>query len=142
MTMNAIAVYKLEEAGFKRSQVEALVEFLDTQAVTKLDLEKSTHQLQQDIATIHSGLKQDSAGLRAELKQDIADLRAELKQDIAKLRGELKQDITDLRSELKQDTASVKQELAILRGEINVHRWILGFNTAMLIAVLLKLFLP
>ena len=108
ITMNAIAVYKLEEAGFKRNQVEALVEFLDTQAVTKLDLEKSTHQLQQEIAAV---------------------------------RTELKQDIAELRSELKQEIAAVRQELAILRGEINVHRWILGFNTAMLIALLLKVFL-
>lgn len=106
--MNAIAVYKLEEAGFKRNQVEALVEFLDTQAVTKLDLEKSTHQLQQEIAAVHSGLKQEIAAVRTELKQEIA---------------------------------AVRQELAILRGEINVHRWILGFNTAMLIALLLKVFL-
>ena len=117
--MNAIAVYKLEEAGFKRNQVEALVEFLDTQAVTKLDLEKSTHQLQQEIAAVHSGLKQEIAAVRTELKQDIAELRSELKQEIA----------------------AVRQELAILRGEINVHRWILGFNTAMLIALLLKVFL-
>ncbi len=117
--MNAIAVYKLEEAGFKRNQVEALVEFLDTQAVTKLDLEKSTHQLQQEIAAVHSGLKQEIAAVRTELKQDIAELRTELKQEIA----------------------TVRQELAILRGEINVHRWILGFNTAMLIALLLKVFL-
>lgn len=119
ITMNAIAVYKLEEAGFKRNQVEALVEFLDTQAVTKLDLEKSTHQLQQEIAAVHSGLKQEIAAVRTELKQDIAELRSELKQEIA----------------------AVRQELAILRGEINVHRWILGFNTAMLIALLLKVFL-
>lgn len=128
--MNAIAVYKLEEAGFKRNQVEALVEFLDTQAVTKLDLEKSTHQLQQEIAAVHSGLKQEIAAVRTELKQDIAELRTELKQEIA-----------ELRSELKQEIAAVRQELAILRGEINVHRWILGFNTAMLIALLLKVFL-
>ena len=107
--MNAIAVYKLEEAGFKRNQVEALAEFLDTQAVTKLDLEKATHQLQQEIAAV---------------------------------RTELKQEIAAVRTELKQDSAELKQEMAILRGELNVHRWILGFNTALLLGVLLKLFLP
>jgi uncharacterized membrane protein YccC len=72
--MNAIAVYKLEEAGFKRNQVEALAEFLDTQAVTKLDLEKATHQLQQEIAAVRTELKQDTA----ELKQEMAILRGEL----------------------------------------------------------------
>jgi hypothetical protein len=37
--------------------------------------------------------------------------------------------------------AELKVEIADVRAELRLHRWILGFNTALLIAVVGKLFL-
>ncbi len=36
--MTAIALIKLQKAGFSQDQVEALAEYLDTQAATKADI--------------------------------------------------------------------------------------------------------
>lgn len=66
--MSASAVLKLQKAGFTTEQVEALADFMDTQAVGKSDLLEA----------------------KTELKTDLAETRAELKADIAELRSEIK----------------------------------------------------
>lgn len=43
--MSANTAFKLQDAGFTRQQVEALAEFMDTQAASKADLEKTEHRL-------------------------------------------------------------------------------------------------
>jgi len=43
--MSANTAFKLQDAGFTRQQVEALAEFMDTQAASKADLEKAEHRL-------------------------------------------------------------------------------------------------
>lgn len=48
--MNTNAAFKLQDAGFTRQQVEALGEFLDTQAATKTDLIEAKTELKAEIA--------------------------------------------------------------------------------------------
>lgn len=43
--MSASAVLKLQKAGFTNEQVEALADFMDTQAASKADLEAAVHKL-------------------------------------------------------------------------------------------------
>jgi hypothetical protein len=60
--MSASAVLKLQKAGFSTEQVEALADFMDTQAASKADLDAAVHKLELGLA-----------GVRAE----VADARAE-----------------------------------------------------------------
>ncbi|MFD2235375.1 hypothetical protein [Phaeospirillum tilakii] len=55
--MSTNAAFKLQDAGFSRAQVEALGEFLDTQAATKTDLAETEHRLDARIADLHSEMK-------------------------------------------------------------------------------------
>ena len=74
----AIAAFKLEEAGFKRDQIEALAEFVGGSAAGKDDLLSVQHELKGDITAV-----------KHELKGDIADLQRKLEGDITGLRGEV-----------------------------------------------------
>ncbi len=77
--MSASAILKLQKVGFTAEQVEALADFMDTQAASKADLER-----------VASGLKAELAETKAELKADIAKTKAELKADIADVRSDVK----------------------------------------------------
>ncbi len=66
-------------------------------------------------------------------KANVADLKTELKTDIANLKTELKTDIANLKTELKTD-------IARLYGQLAGMRLFLGFNTALLLAIMVKLF--
>jgi hypothetical protein len=77
--MSASAVLKLQKVGFTSEQVEALADFMDTQAASKADLMRET-----------STIRGDLVGVRAELKADIADVRAELGATKADLKSDLK----------------------------------------------------
>ena len=62
--MSANAVLKLQKAGFTTEQVEALADFMDTQAASKADLEKTEHRLDTRIAEMKTELKADIAAAR------------------------------------------------------------------------------
>ncbi len=62
--MSASAILKLQKVGFTSEQVEALADFMDTQAASKADLEAATHKLDLKIA---------------EVKADVAEVGSDLK---------------------------------------------------------------
>ena len=68
------AVRRMEDAGMKREQAEAVAEAVRSAAQAD----------REDLAT-----KADLADAKAELKADLADVKAELKADSASLRAEL-----------------------------------------------------
>ncbi len=68
------AARRMEEAGMKREQAEAVAEAVRSAAESG----------REELAT-----KTDLAGVKAELKADLADLKVELKGDISALRVEL-----------------------------------------------------
>ncbi len=70
-----LPAYKLEEAGFKRNQVEALTEFFGANSASKTDL-----------LELKIDLKGDIAGFRTKFDTDIASLRS----DIVDIRGTAK----------------------------------------------------
>ena len=90
------AARRMEKAGMKREQAEAVAEAVRSAA--KADLENLATR--GDVATV----KSDLAAVKAELKADIAALRAELKADIAALKaeleGNLESGLAGLRTEL------------------------------------------
>jgi len=57
--MSTNAAFKLQDAGFTRQQVEALGEFLDTQAATKADLRETETRLEAKIVTTVAEAKTD-----------------------------------------------------------------------------------
>lgn len=67
--MSASAILKLQKVGFTSEQVEALADFMDTQAASKADLESTEHRLDVKITEVKSELRLVETGLRAELKQ-------------------------------------------------------------------------
>lgn len=64
----SIPAFKLVEAGFSQPQVEALAEFMQTEAARRSDLMESEHRLDTRIGEVKSELKADIAEVKAELK--------------------------------------------------------------------------
>lgn len=85
--MSASAILKLQKAGFTSEQVEALADFMDTQAAGKTDLERVEHKLETQIAETRSELKAEIAAVKAE----VATVKADLRLVENGLRAELKQ---------------------------------------------------
>jgi hypothetical protein len=52
--MGASAILKLQAAGFSREQVEALADFMDTQAASKADLIEVEHRLEVKISDVRT----------------------------------------------------------------------------------------
>ena len=94
------AARRMEEAGMKREQAEAVAEAVRSAA--EADLE-------------HLATKSDLAAVRAELKADIAALGAELKADIAALKaefeGNLESGLAGLRAELVDRMQSTERRM-------------------------------
>lgn len=95
--MSAAAVLKLQKAGFTTEQVEALADFMDTQAASKADLDNAVHKLELGNAALRKDLDLGNAALRKELDVSNAALRKDLDLGLASLRSE----IADVRGELR-----------------------------------------
>lgn len=78
--MSASAILKLQKAGFTSEQVEALADFMDTQAASKADLERVEHKLETQVAETRAELKADIAAVKSDLRLVENGLRAEMKQ--------------------------------------------------------------
>ncbi len=76
--MSAVAILKLQAAGFTSEQVEALAELVDTQAATKADVEASAHRLDQKIDTVAHWLDQKIDAVAHRLELTIADVKADV----------------------------------------------------------------
>ena len=131
--MSASALLKLQKVGFTAEQVEALADFMDTQAASKADLEAVAHRLETRIGDVRAEAKADHLSLRSELKEDISSLRSELKEDISSLHSELKDDNEDLSAEL----AATKSDL--LKVIIGIIIAALTVNAAMMLGAMFGL---
>lgn len=85
--MSASAILKLQKAGFTSEQVEALADFMDTQAASKADLVGETSAIRSDLERVEHKLdmkiaevKADVAGVKSDLRLVENGLRAEMKQ--------------------------------------------------------------
>lgn len=131
--MSAVAILKLQAAGFTPEQVSALAELVDTQAATKADVEASEHRLDLRIADLDA--KIDAAEHRLELK--MADLDAKI--DGVEHRLELK--MTDLDGKIDGVEHRLDMKIADVRADVHVLKWMTGFVLAFLVAIVAKLFL-
>ncbi len=85
----------------------------------------------------HYATKADVADLKTELKTDIANLATKM----ANLRTELKTDIANLATKMANLRTELKTDIARLYGQLAGVKLFLSFNTALLLAILVKLFL-
>ena len=96
--MSASAVLKLQKVGFTAEQVEALADFMDTQAASKADLEAAAHGLNSRIEELDHKLSSQIevvehrtdlkfADIRSEMTLIRADMRAQEQRMIIKLGG-------------------------------------------------------
>jgi hypothetical protein len=77
--MSASAVLKLQKVGFTVEQVEALADFMDTQAASKADLVQEASAIRADFEAAEHRLETKIADTKSSLKADIAETRADLK---------------------------------------------------------------
>ena len=76
--MSASAVLKLQKVGFSAEQVEALADFMDTQAASKADLAETKAELKADLAEVKAELKADMLAVGHRLESKIADVKSDL----------------------------------------------------------------
>ena len=66
--MSTLPAFKLVEAGFSQPQVEALSEFLETEAARRSDLVGTEHRLDQKIGDVEHRLSKEIAEVKATQK--------------------------------------------------------------------------
>ena len=109
--MSGVPAFKLVEAGFSQSQVEALAEFMQTEAARRSDL----------------------MGIEHHLDARITETKAELKAEIAEVVRRLDARISETKSELKAEITEIK-------GTQRLHNWMIGFNIGLTLLTFGKLF--
>ncbi len=110
----AHAVFKLEDSGFTREQVDALSEFMDGSVATKADIER----------------------LDGKITAEIAELSGEIKE----VRGEINNVRTELTGEIKNVRAEIKSVRTELIGKINLLYWMLGVTVAGVMSLVVNTF--
>jgi len=66
--MSAVPAFKLVEAGFSQPQVEALAEFMQTEAVRRSDLQETKAELKAEIVATEHRLEVQIAEVKATQK--------------------------------------------------------------------------
>ena len=67
--MSASAVLKLQKVGFTAERVEALADFMDTQAASKADLGEAVHSLKSQMESGEHRLDMEMSLMRADMRQ-------------------------------------------------------------------------
>ena len=126
---------RLEDAGFKGLQMEALVEMMvgmEERLATKEDVAHAQGVLKQDIAEVRTELKQDIA----EVREDLHQLATTVAKNTTRIEG-LERAMEALRQELRDRFESFRQEIAAkmngLRGEMRTIKWIVGAIFALMV---------
>ena len=111
-----------DRGGFSQEAAEATAEALDNAfgdtAATKRDLTDLGTSLRAEIADLGTGLRTETATIASTLRAESAALGTTLREEIDKLKGEV--------ADLKSDSRLLK--------------WQVGLNSALSIAILIKLF--
>lgn len=110
--MAATAILKLQRAGFTQDQVEALAEYLDTQAVTKADLREEALRIERRIDAVEHEL-----GARIDkLAQEMNERFVAVDRRIDTVEHSLNRRIDDLENRINQ----LEQRLTIRLGGMMV----------------------
>ena len=110
--MSASAILRLQKVGFTVDQVEALADFMDTQAASKADLEASEHRLDTSIMGVRSNLEASIMAVRSDLEASIMGVRSDLEASIMAVRSDLEASIMGVRSsDLEVSIMAVRSDL-------------------------------
>ena len=122
------------EAGIAELRVEVKADAAEVKTDTAR-LEAGLAEVKADTAKLETGL--------AEVKADTAKLEAglaEVKADTARIKtdvGRLEAGLAELKTDVK---AKIDTDVGALRSELNVHRWVLGLNAAVVLLMAGRMF--
>ena len=124
------------KAKFTAEQAEGISEaFADAtgeQLATKADLRELGADLRAEMA-------RQGTDLRAEIARQGSELGAEIARRGSELGVEITRQGTDLGADIARQGADLRGEIAAVKAEQVLHRWMLGFNLALTVAVLFLL---
>ena len=63
-----------------------------------------------------------------------------LAMEMETMRTELREEIAALRTELHEEIAALRSDIAVLKAQVRYIFWVLGFQSAVLLAIALKVF--
>ena len=106
--MSASAVLKLQKVGFSTEQVEALADFMDTQAASKADLSEAKGELKDEFRSENAKVRAEIAMVKADLSAAIGDLKDEFRSENAKVRAEI--------ADIKADITLLEHRMTIKLG--------------------------
>lgn len=95
--MSATAILKLQKVGFTSEQVEALADFMDTQAASKADLERTEHSIRSDVERVEHGIRSDVERVEHGIRSDLAEAEHRLGTRIADVKGDVELAKRDLK---------------------------------------------
>jgi len=110
--MSASAVLKLQKVGFTAEQVEALADFMDTQAASKADLGEGVHGLKSQIEEVEHKLTSKIEAVEHQLSSRIEAVEHRLELEIGSVRSEM--------SLMRADARQMEQRLIIKLGGMMV----------------------
>jgi len=110
--MSASAILRLQKVGFTSEQVEALADFMDDRAASKVDVESSANTLKSQIETVEHRLELKIGEVKAEI--EAVEHRLELKI------GEVKAEIERVEHRLETKIAEIGSDMRLLEQRMTV----------------------
>ncbi len=125
---------RLERAGFRANQTEALVEMMtgrEERLATKDDLAEVRTELKQDIAEIRASVANNTTRIEG-LERAMEALRQEVRDRFESFRREISGQLDGMRGQLN----GMQGQIDGLRGELRMVKWILGGMFALMVPML------
>ena len=142
----------LKQAGLSEKQAEALAEahteafteILETQLATKEDASELKEFIMAEIAE----LRLEMAEFKESMTAEFAEFKESMTAEFAEFKESMRAEMTELRSEMTEFKDTIKAEINRLHrrddqldAEIRLLKWMIGFNLAISMAIMWKLFL-
>jgi len=132
----------LVASGMKQEHAESISGFIATGVLrahevadlaTRADVQMAQSQTDAKIAKL-------DAKLDAKIDRVAAELDAKIDRVAANLDAKIDKVAANLDAKIDKEIAEVKQDIAEVKGELKLHRWMLGVIVATNMAILLKTF--
>ena len=142
----------LKQAGLSEKQAEALAEahteafteILETQLATKEDASELKEFIMAEIAELRlemAEFKESMTAEFAEFKESMTAEFAEFKESMRAEMAELRSEMTEFKDTIKAEINRLHRRDDHLQAEIRLLKWMIGFNLAVSMAIMWKLFL-
>ena len=152
----------LKQAGLSEKQAEALAEahteafteILETQLATKEDASELKEfiiaeiaELRLEMAEFKESMTAEFAEFKESMRAEFAEFKESMTAEFAEFKESMRAEMTELRSEMTEFKDTIKAEINRLHrrddqldAEIRLLKWMIGFNLAVSMAIMWKLF--